>query len=114
LLGLWIAGTEGATFWWHVLNELHSRGMRGCFIACVDGLKGLTEAIEAVFPKTQVQLYIVHKARSSLRYVNWKQRRDDWLLAPLKAQERQLLMEVIEERAERASTLIASQLPVQD
>ena len=75
LLGLWIADTEGAKFWLHVLNELHSRGMQDCFIACVDGLKGLPEAIEAVFPKTQVQLCIVHKVRSSLKYVNWKQRR---------------------------------------
>lgn len=75
LLGLWIADTEGAKFWLHVLNELHSRGMQDCFIACVDGLKGLPEAIEAVFPKTQVQLCIVHKVRNSLQYVNWKQRR---------------------------------------
>jgi putative transposase len=75
LLGLWIADTEGAKFWLHVLNELHTRGMHDCFIACVDGLKGLPEAIEAVFPKTQVQLCIVHKVRNSLQYVNWKQRR---------------------------------------
>ena len=75
LLGLWIADTEGAKFWLHVLNELHSPAMQDCFIACVDGLKGLPEAIEAVFPKTQVQLCIVHKVRSSLKYVNWKQRR---------------------------------------
>ena len=75
LLGLWIADTEGAKFWLHVLNELHSPAMQDCFIACVDGLKGLPEAIETVFPKTQVQLCIVHKVRSSLKYVNWKQRR---------------------------------------
>ena len=75
LLGLWIANTEGAKFWLHVLNELHSPAMQDCFIACVDGLKGLPEAIETVFPKTQVQLCVVHKVRSSLKYVNWKQRR---------------------------------------
>jgi transposase-like protein len=75
LLGLWIADTEGAKFWLHVLNELHSRGMQDCFIACVDGLKGLPEAIETVVPKTQVQLCIVHKVRNSLQYVSWKKRR---------------------------------------
>ena len=75
LLGLWIADTEGAKFWLHVLNELHSRGLQDCLIACVDGLKGLPEAIETVFPKTQVQLCIVHQVRNSLHYVNWKQRR---------------------------------------
>lgn len=75
LLGLWMAETEGAKFWLSVFNELHSRGMEDCFVACVDGLKGLPEAIEAVFPQTQVQLCIVHKVRNALRYVVWKDRR---------------------------------------
>lgn len=74
-LGIWIAETEGAKFWLHVLNELHSRGLQDCFIASVDGLKGLPEAIETVFPKTQVQLCIVHKVRNSLQYVAWKERK---------------------------------------
>ena len=52
-----------------------NRGGQDCFIACVDGLTGLPEAIEAVFPKTQVQLCIVHKVRNSLKYVPWKERR---------------------------------------
>lgn len=75
LLGLWVAQTEGAKFWMTVFNELKSRGVRDCFIACVDGLKGLPEAIEAVFPRTQVQLCIVHKVRNSLKYVPWKERK---------------------------------------
>lgn len=75
LLGLWIADTEGAKFWLAVFTELKNRGVQDCFIACVDGLKGLPEAVEAVFPKTQVQLCIVHKVRNSLQYVTWKERK---------------------------------------
>lgn len=75
LLGLWIAKTEGAKFWLGVMTELKNRGMRDCFIACVDGLNGFREAIEAVFPHTAVQLCIVHKVRASLKYVPWKERK---------------------------------------
>jgi len=75
LLGLWIAETEGSKFWLSVFNELKSRGVQDCFIACVDGLKGLPEAIEAAFPQTQVQLCIVHKVRNSFKYVSWKDRK---------------------------------------
>lgn len=75
LLGLWMAQTEGAKFWLSVMNELRNRGLQDIFIACCDGLKGFPEAIEAVYPKTQVQLCIVHQVRHSLRYVGWKQRK---------------------------------------
>ena len=75
LLGLWIAETEGSKFWHSVFNELKNRGVQDCFIACVDGLKGLPEAIEAVYPHTQVQLCIVHKLRNSFKYVPWKDRK---------------------------------------
>jgi len=75
LLGLWVAQTEGSKFWLSVFNELKNRGVQDCFIACVDGLKGLPEAVEAVFPRTQVQLCIVHKLRNSLKYVLWKERK---------------------------------------
>jgi putative transposase len=75
LLGLWIAQTEGAKFWLQVVTELKNRGVQDIFIACVDGLKGFPEAIETVFPKTDVQLCIVHLVRHSLNYVSWKQRK---------------------------------------
>ncbi len=75
LLGLWMSENEGASFWLSVFNELKNRGVEDCFVACVDGLKGLPEAIEAVFPKAQVQLCIVHKVRNSLKYVPWKERK---------------------------------------
>src|SRR5262252_3500185 len=73
--GLWLSESEGAKFWLAVFTELKNRGVQDCFMACVDGLQGLPEAIEAVFPKTQVQLCIVHKVRNSLKYVPWKERR---------------------------------------
>ena len=65
VLGMWIAETEGAKFWLQVVTELKNRGVNDIFIACVDGLKGFPEAIEAVFPKAQVQLCIVHMVRSA-------------------------------------------------
>lgn len=74
LLGLWIAQTEGAKFWLQVATELKNRGVQDIFIACVDGLKGFPEAIEAVYPKTAVQLCIVHMVRHSLNSVSWKLR----------------------------------------
>ena len=69
LLGLWIAENEGAKFWLSILTDLQTRGVQDIFIACVDGLTGFPEAIEASFPKTKVQLCIVHMVRNSLRYV---------------------------------------------
>jgi putative transposase len=75
VLGLWLAETEGAKFWLSVLTELQARGLEDIFIACIDGLKGFPEAIQTVFPQTQVQLCIVHMVRNSLRYVSWKERK---------------------------------------
>ena len=75
LLGLWLSESEGAKLWLSVFTELKNRGVQDCFMACVDGLQGLPEAIETVFPKTQVQLCIVHKVRNRLKYVPWKERR---------------------------------------
>lgn len=72
LLGLWLSENEGAKFWLSVLTELQSRGVKDILIACVDGLKGFPDAITAAFPKTQVQLCIVHMVRNSIRYVPWK------------------------------------------
>jgi transposase-like protein len=74
-LGIWWQDTEGAKFWLAVLNDLHRRGTRDVLIACVDGLAGFPEAIEAVFPQAWVQTCIVHQIRSSLRFVNYRDRR---------------------------------------
>jgi transposase-like protein len=75
VLGLWVEQTEGAKFWLKVFNELKTRGLQDILIAVVDGLKGLTEAIAAVFPKTTVQTCIVHLIRNSLDYASYKDRK---------------------------------------
>ena len=75
VLGMWIAKSEGAKFWLSVVTELKNRGVEAIYIACVDGLKGFPEAINSVFPKTIVQLCIVHMVRNSLNYVPWKDRK---------------------------------------
>jgi len=69
VLGLWVSENEGSKFWLSVLTELQNRGLKDCYIACVDGLKGFPDAIKTVFPKTKIQLCIVHMVRNSLRYV---------------------------------------------
>ena len=75
ILGLWLAGTEGAKFWLSVLNSLRNRGVEDMLIVCCDGLKGFPEAIENVFPYAVVQTCIVHMVRNSLRFVSWKERK---------------------------------------
>ncbi|HIF9153297.1 TPA: IS256 family transposase, partial [Photobacterium damselae] len=72
LLGMWLSETEGAKFWLNVLTELQNRGVKDILIACVDGLKGFPDAINTVFPETQIQLCIVHMVRNSVKYVPWK------------------------------------------
>ncbi len=75
VLGLWASENEGAKFWLSIITELKNRGVRDIFIACVDGLKGFPEAIEAIYPRTQVQLCLVHLMRFSLAYVSFKDRK---------------------------------------
>ena len=72
LLGLWLAENEGAKFWLNVLTELQNRGVQDILIACVDGLKGFPDAINTVFPETQIQLCSVHMVRNSIKFVTWK------------------------------------------
>jgi putative transposase len=76
VLGMWVSENEGAKFWLQVVTELNNRGVQDIFIACVDGLKGFPEAIETVFPRTQVQLCIVHMVRHSLNYVTSRDRKE--------------------------------------
>ena len=75
LLSLWIVQNEGAKFWLNVLTELKNRGVCDIFIACCEGLSGFPQAIETVYPRTQVQLCIVHMVRCILTYVSWKDRK---------------------------------------
>jgi putative transposase len=74
VLGMWFQETEGAKFWMQVLSDLKTRGVLDILIACVDGLTGFPDAIEAIFPKTTVQTCIVHLIRNSLKYVPRRER----------------------------------------
>jgi len=82
LLGIWITDNEGAKFWLSITTELKNRGVEDILIACVDGLKGFTEAIRAVFPKTDVQKCIIHQIRHSIKYIGSKHQKE--FLADLK------------------------------
>jgi putative transposase len=72
LLGIWISENEGAKFWLGVFTELKNRGVQDILVACVDGLTGMSDAIQSAFPKTWTQRCIVHMVRNSLKYVSWK------------------------------------------
>ena len=76
VLGFYTAETEGARFWLQVLTDLKNRGVEDVLIACVDGLKGFPEAIQTVYPKTEVQLCIIHQIRHSLKYISHKDRKE--------------------------------------
>ena len=103
LLGIWISENEGAKFWLEVCNELKSRGLNDIFVACIDGLSGFPDAIESVYPKTEIQLCIVHMIRNSTKYVSHKDRKA--LCADLKKvygadtlDEAELALEALSER----------------
>ena len=72
LLGIWFSENEGAKFWLSVLTDLRNRGVEHLLIACVDGLKGFPDAINAAYPNAKIQLCIVHMVRNSLKFVPWK------------------------------------------
>jgi putative transposase len=75
VLGLWIGESEGAKFWMGIMTELKNRGVEDILIACIDGLKGLPDAINAVYPQTRIQLCIVHMIRNSTKFVSYKERK---------------------------------------
>ncbi|MBP2660014.1 MAG: transposase mutator type, partial [Firmicutes bacterium] len=83
VLGMWIGENESAKFWLGILNSLKNRGTEDILITCVDGLTGFTQAIEAVFPKTEIQQCVIHQIRNSTKYVSYKDIKV--LMADLKA-----------------------------
>jgi putative transposase len=72
LLGLWVGQAEGAHFWLNIMTELKNRGVEDILISCIDGLKGFPDAINTVFPKTEIQLCVIHLIRATLKYIAWK------------------------------------------
>jgi putative transposase len=98
VLGLWASENEGAKFWLSIITELKNHGAKDNFIACVDGLKGFPQAIETIYPMTQVQLCLVHLMRFSLAYVSFKDRKE--VAADLKAIYRATTSEAAAQRLE--------------
>lgn len=75
ILGFYVCESEGANFWLSVLTDLQNRGVEDILIVCIDGLKGFPEAIQSIFPKSQIQLCVVHQIRNSLKYVSYKDKK---------------------------------------
>jgi putative transposase len=109
VLGMWASENEGAKFWLSIITELKNRGVKDIFIACVDGLKGFPEAIETIFPKTQVQLCLVHLVRFSLAYVSYKDRKA--VAADLKLIYRAATVEEAEHKLSEFSQMWDAQYP---
>jgi putative transposase len=76
ILGIWIGEHESASFWLGVCNDLKNRGLEDILIACKDGLSGFSEAINSVYPRTEIQSCIIHQIRNSLKYVTYKERKE--------------------------------------
>lgn len=76
LLGLYIGESEGARFWLQVLSDIQNRGVQDIFISCIDNLKGFAEAIESVFPATEIQLCVIHQLRNTIRYISTKDKKE--------------------------------------
>lgn len=72
VLGMYVGENESAKFWLSIMNELKNRGVEDILIACVDGLNGFSQAIEAVYPKTEIQQCIIHQIRNSTKFVSYK------------------------------------------
>lgn len=94
ILGIWIGENESASFWLGVCNDLKNRGVEDILIACKDGLSGFSEAISTVFPKTEIQLCVIHQIRNSLKYVSYKEQKV--LMADLKKVYQALTLEEAE------------------
>ena len=102
VIGMWMHETESASFWLNVLNDLKVRGVQDILIACSDNLKGLTQAIKAIFPETVTQLCIVHQIRNTMRYIASKDKRS--FMADLK----KVYEAMNEEQAQEYFTLLES------
>lgn len=110
LLGIYIADSEGAKFWMQVLEDLKRRGIQDILIACIDNLKGFADAIETVFPKTEVQSCIVHQIRNSFKYVSSKDSRA--FMADLKTVYQSNSKEVAEHNLQLLDQLWGKKYPV--
>jgi len=110
VLGLYLSESEGANFWLQVLTDLHNRGVEDILIASVDGLKGFPEAIQAVFPKADVQLCVIHQIRNSLKYVASKHHKA--FMKDLKTVYKAVSKEAAEEALDRLEETWGDKYPI--
>ena len=110
VLGLYLADSEGANFWLGVLTDLHNRGVQDILIASVDGLTGFPDAIQAIYPKTEVQLCVVHQIRNSLRYVGSKHHKA--FMADLKPVYQALNKEAAESALDKLEQIWGDKYPI--
>jgi transposase-like protein len=110
VLGLYLSEAEGAKFWLSVLNDLKSRGLQDILIASIDGLKGFPEAISNIFPKTEIQLCVVHQIRNSLKYVVSKDQKA--FMADLKLVYQASNKEIAEDQLEKLDEKWGKKYPV--
>ena len=110
ILGLYLSESEGANFWLQVLTDLNNRGVQDILIASVDGLKGFPEAINTIFPKTEVQLCIVHQIRNSLKYVASKNQKE--FMKDLKLVYQAISKEVAEEKLDKLEEKWGKKYPI--
>ena len=110
LLGLYLSETEGANFWLSVLTDLSNRGVEDILIASVDGLKGFPEAINSIFPQTEVQLCIIHQIRNSMKYVASKNQKA--FMADLKPVYRAVSKQAAEDALDELETRWGQQYPI--
>ena len=110
ILGLYLSQNEGANFWLSVLTDLNNRGLEDILIACVDGLKGFPEAINTIFPRTEVQLCVIHQIRSSLKYVASKNQKA--FMADLKPVYKAVSKEAAETALDELESRWGAQYPI--
>jgi putative transposase len=110
LLGMYVSENEGANFWLSVLTDLQNRGIKDILIACIDNLKGFTEAINSIYPKTEVQSCIVHQIRNSLKYVASKNQKE--FMSDLKEVYRATGKDIAEEKLKALSEKWEKKYPV--
>jgi len=110
VLGLYLSESEGANFWLAVLTDMQNRGVNDILIASVDGLTGFPEAIRAIFPKTEVQLCIVHQIRNSVKYIGYKNQRA--FMADLKPVYRAVSKQAAEDALDKLEAKWGKQYPI--
>lgn len=110
VLGLYQGGNESASFWLQVLSDLSQRGIKDILIASIDNLKGFADAIESIFPATEVQLCVIHQIRNTLKYIPWKNQRE--FMRELKTVYKASNKEIAEHNLDKLETKWSKQYPI--